>query len=919
MQDIIYFEMAKGTHTPRNRYAVYAKIPWTNETAQTLQNIDWIIYIEQVDMWEIAFSNYEKFLHYFKEFRFSIPNDARNKPIFDITLRFKQMLTRIESTQYDFEFKTKPYQHQIESFEFAKTNSQFLLSDDQGLGKAAPLYSRVYTPTGWKIMGDIKVGDLVLSEKKEHWSEVTGVFPQGKKDIYEITFDDGSKVRTCDEHLWTVKDSKTRQRSKGTRTGNSWYTTTLKNIMNRMSETRFWVPMTQPVEFAKQQLDIDPYLLGLLIGDGGISSGSVYLTSADREIVDWVSNNLPEKHYLKHYEKYMYGISGPNSGKGSNQIINGLRKYELFGHTSHTKFIPKNYLYNNSINRIALLQGLIDTDGYVSKDGTTLQYSTCSNQLALDVIELIQSLGGNARKTKWKTNKYEITINLPKDIIPCRLTRKVKRYKKRPNVWGPRRIINKVEYVGKEEAQCISVDNPTHLYLMDEFVVTHNTKQSIDIAVSRKSQFKHCLIICGVNSLKWNWEDEINTHSNEKSVILGVRKVTRGPTKGATRQRGNKEKLEDLEMKRDEFFIITNIESLRDTKIKNYLHDMIEKGEIGMTIIDEIHKALSPTSQVGKAIHALNSYYKIALTGTPLMNSPLDFYNIFVWLGEQREKTFTQFKIRYSDYDMWTNMTTYKNLPHLKARLDRIQLRRLKSDVVDLPPKVHKTEYVELDTQCNKLYYEIREKLIQEINDIFISPNPLASLIRLRQVTGYPAMFGDEFGVGAKIERFLQIIDELQEQNYKVVVFSNWTTIIDAVDELLLKKYKVGKITGNVEDNARMEAVRQFQNSDTNIILGTIGAMGTGLTLNKAEYVIFLDSPWNESNKRQAEDRAHRIGTEQTVNIITIVTKHTIDEKIEQIVYSKKAVGDYLVDGIEVPQSKNAKHYLHELLGLVEE
>lgn len=421
------------------------------------------------------------------------------------------------------------------------------------------------------------------------------------------------------------------------------------------------------------------------------------------------------------------------------------------------------------------------------------------------------------------------------------------------------------------------------------------TKQSIDIAVSRKSQFKHCLIISCVNGLKWNWQREVSIHSDEKAHILGE----------SISKRGNRvmssvaKRLEDLQAPHDEFFLITNVETLRDKNVQATVREMCDNGDIGMVIIDEIHKCKNSTSAVGKAIHCCQSYYKLALTGTPLMNTPIDLYNVLKWLDVEFH-TLTQFKNYYcvlggfSGYEV----VGYKHLPELQQTLNSVMVRRRKEDVLDLPPKIRSVEYIEMTKPQQKLYEDIKAWILQDIDKICMSPSPLAELIRLRQCTGYPQMLSSKITTSAKIDRLLELVAYTVDSGDKVVVFSNWTSITGPVFEALSKaKYNPALVTGEVKDKS--EQVDMFMNdSSCKVIVGTIAAMGTGFTLTEAHTVIFLDSPWNAANKEQAEDRCHRIGTNSTVKIITLVAKDTIDERIEEIIEGKSQLSQAIVDNV---------------------
>ncbi len=451
------------------------------------------------------------------------------------------------------------------------------------------------------------------------------------------------------------------------------------------------------------------------------------------------------------------------------------------------------------------------------------------------------------------------------------------------------------------------------------------TKQAIDLAVSRKGQFKHCLIVCGVSSVKMNWLKEIEVHSNERGHILGSYTTRDGRLKddGPLEYR-----LDDLESDLDEFFLITNIETFRAVSLKRKesslskqeltqkrilerVGELTRQGKIGMVIIDEIHKAKNPSSKQGKAIHQLYSHYKMALTGTPLVNSPLDLYNILKWL-EAEEHSYKAFKEFYCELGSWGDIEGYKNLDHLQAKLQGVMLRRLKKDVLDLPPKIRQVEYVQLKGDQSKLYDGIRDELIKSIDELVLSPNPLAMLTRLRQVTSYPQILSDKIKESAKFERLEEMLEQIIETGEKAIIFSNWSKVTKAVRERLAK-YNPAYIDGETSD--RMAEVNKFQDDPScSVAIGTIGAMGTGLTMTAASWVFFLDKPWNATTRDQAEDRAYRIGTKGTVNVVTFVVGGSVDEKIEDIIQEKGELSDAIVDAKYSNTEKSS--LLRRLLGM---
>lgn len=440
-------------------------------------------------------------------------------------------------------------------------------------------------------------------------------------------------------------------------------------------------------------------------------------------------------------------------------------------------------------------------------------------------------------------------------------------------------------------------------FLLGDTMGLGKTLQALNIAAYRKQKglIKRCLIICGVNTLKLNWLSEITEHTNEKGWILG----TRFDKQGKPVMKGTKEKMEDLQNLPDCTFIITNVETLRICEgtgrkrkftFVQKINDLVKNKEIGMIILDEAHKCRNVQSLQGKALLELNAPYKLPMSGTFFYNNPLDLYVPLKWIGEE-EHSFWQFRNFYCILGEFNKTLGTKNLDYLKHKLEKCMLRRTSEEVLDLPPKNRITEFVEMSDKQEKIYQAALQMTREEIDKIKASNNPLAMLIRLRQATGFTGILSSSIEESAKLDRMEEIVEEEVLNGNKVVVFSQWEQITEEAKKRLTQ-YNPLYITGSVNDYEREKAKTMFQEDDIHkVIIGTIGAMGTGLTLTRASTCIFLDSPWTMADKVQAEDRIYRIGTTKSVNIITLVTKNTIDEQIENIVYKKGVMGDYILDG----------------------
>lgn len=431
------------------------------------------------------------------------------------------------------------------------------------------------------------------------------------------------------------------------------------------------------------------------------------------------------------------------------------------------------------------------------------------------------------------------------------------------------------------------------------------TLQIIDLVECLGDKVQKALIICGVNSLKYNWREEVSKHSNEKGYVLGTRYRKNGKEYlGST-----KDKINDLSNLPEHKYIITNIETLRlgakkigkyeyDFPIANKIKGLCNDGTIGLIAFDECHRAKDSTSLQGKAMLEISAPHMIAMSGTPLMNSPIDLYFPIKWLGYENHSLF-EFKRHYCRLGGYNDaeIMGYKNLDELRSLVDQIMLRRLKTEVLDLPDKIEKLEYVEMSSKQSKLYLEVQQNTKTLIHQIRMSNNPLSMLLRLRQVTGWCGIIDESIQESAKMQRMIELVEDIVSNNQKAIIFSNWTSITEVAVKLL-SNYNPAYITGDVKQEERMNEVDRFQNDERcKVIIGTIGAMGTGLTLTSAQNVIFLDEPWTKALKNQAEDRAHRIGTKGTVSIITLMCKDTIDDRIHDLIEKKGKMSDALIDG----------------------
>jgi phosphate starvation-inducible PhoH-like protein len=362
-------------------------------------------------------------------------------------------------------------------------------------GRAQPRGRQVLTPRGFRPIGSLEIGDLVIGSDGRP-TPVLGVYPQGRKEVFRVRAQDGASTLCCAEHLWFVTTPDDRKHGKA---GRVLETQEMVGRLRRRHQHRYELPLVSaPVELAPAEVPIDPYALGLLLGDGCLTTSTTpSFATADPELAEALDHALPGIELRRTSEvDYVLHHSGASRGgvRVANPVTELLRELGLAGTRSATKYVPADYLYNGASTRLALLQGLLDSDGGpVRQAGRTcrIQYTSCSEQLADDVIFLVRSLGGVAyirtrvaegRRPGWargravhhRSDAHIVDIRLPAGVEPFRLARKRDAYRE-DGGGRPMRFIEAIEPAGEAETVCIQVAAADSLYVTDDFLVTHNT------------------------------------------------------------------------------------------------------------------------------------------------------------------------------------------------------------------------------------------------------------------------------------------------------------------------------------------------------------------------------------------------------------------------------------------------------------
>ena len=358
------------------------------------------------------------------------------------------------------------------------------------MGKAQPLDASVKTLSGWKRMGDLEVGDALASVDGAP-SMVTGIYPQGERQVYRVRFSDGRSAECCDEHLWRVH-------CRGWSQPRVVDTAELRTLLERKRyRNRLWIDLPSGDFGHDEALPVDPWVLGALLGDGAIGGASVRFSVKAEETLERVRARVGSEMRLEHAGQYDSRIKrcpaaeGGTAHPNANPIKQALERLALWGCTSYDKFIPRAYLDAGKRARLDLLRGLLDTEGWVESWGT-VRYSTASERLARDVCELVRSLGGWCAVSTKDTSStcdgvcqpgataYQCTISHP-DPQSLFLFEGKRERLERGRTRRKMPVVVSIEPTRVAQTQCISVSHPLRLYVTDDYVVTHNTAFSMNI------------------------------------------------------------------------------------------------------------------------------------------------------------------------------------------------------------------------------------------------------------------------------------------------------------------------------------------------------------------------------------------------------------------------------------------------------
>ena len=790
----------------------------------------------------------------------------------------------------DHGLKIQPYPYQLQGIARGLQLKRFINGDDMGLGKQQPVSSYVATPNSFRRIGELQIGDEIFGRDGNVYT-VSGVYPQKERRVFKVTFSDGVSCECGPEHLWCVRDANRRRKGKGwiTKTTqeimDSGVTYNLKGFGHNHTRRKWEIPMCEPVKYKEGLYIIHPYIMGVLLGDGHLCNGNGRLSFStpdmDAAIADRVRKLLPSDMLLVRDDYATcprYNIT-KNPTVHENRFYQEIKRLKV-DKPSVEKFIPYEYMHGSVEQRINLLRGLMDTDGSGKRNRIT--YSTLSYGMARDIALLVRSLGGQAiirrydRQNEVKGVEFQVNVRIK--VCPFYLERKAAEWDiKKTNYCS--RYISSIEYIREEDSVCISVTAPDHLYLTNNYIVTHNTLESI--ATINKAGAFPCLVICP-NTVKINWQREWHKFTDKKAMVLTDSVRTSWPFFWQTGM--------------NHVFIV-NYESLRKYFVRRInksekwtLKDVEFHNTIKLfksVIIDESHKVKSTATQQSKFCKGITAgkEWIILLTGTPVVNKPNDLICQLAIMD------------RMNDLGGWKYFTSrYCSGPHGASNLKELNFmlwkhcffRREKSKVLtQLPDKVRQIVTCEITNR--KEYQDAERDLVDYLRRYKEADDEKVQKSLKGEVMVRIGILKDITARG-KLREVIDFVKDFRENGKKIILFCNLHEIVDR----LLQAFPTAVcVTGRQDMQQKQAAIDAFQrNPKTDVIICSIKAAAAGITLTASSNVAFIELPWTYADCDQAESRAHRIGQKDSVNCYYLLGRKTIDQKLYRIIEEKKHISN---------------------------
>ncbi|MFX4300211.1 SNF2-related protein [Pseudosulfitobacter pseudonitzschiae] len=743
-----------------------------------------------------------------------------------------------------------------------------IIADDMGLGKAQPHSARILTMSGWTTMGAIQKGDMVIGSNGKPIN-VLEVYPQGVKDIFCITFSDGSRTRSCREHYWTVFDADGERR-----------TVQLSDIMTEMKapgHRGFFIPMVAPVRFSEKVLSRDPYEIGK----------------------SWASAK-----------------------------VSAIQKDYLFGSVDQRTSLLQGYLDaadNLMIDKTLILscrepdENLIELIQSLGGKSTIRPGRHLAPFVAPDV------------EAEPATGRHQILeISLPAEIKPFRNPERLEAWMdyRDPETSLPLRRIALISPVEPEDASCISVEADDNLYVTDDYILTHNTMQGIGIVNATEGVGK-VLVVCQAN-MRLKWAMEIEKWKTHPNLTVGVAEGSKFPDTDVCVINYDilQKNIDALRAQEWDIIICDEAHNMKNPeaqRTKAVLGDLLEDGGDRPLKLGKDGKIVHLTG-TPKPNRIEELWPLISSTRPDIWGSGPEDFEIFK--NRYCPPILIKKKMgppgRQRDVIIPMNGRPIREMElQLRLRGSGSFVRRMKRDNPDLPPKFRTP--LEMPVRLSKYEKELLRDAEADLD--MLMERVAASAIRRGETTEAGAIISaisvidpdtPNFSEMARVRRNLGmikaphcakfIIDEIEaekdfspENRTKTVVFAHHKDVIKIIHEEAERRMKGAFLVydGSITSaKKKQEIVDRFQGDDAirGIIISLSG--NTGITLTESARMRVVEPDWSPSNMVQIEDRIWRIGQMKNVDIGYLSIAGTLDARIGGAIASKMETDERSINSI---------------------
>ena len=848
-------------------------------------------------------------------------------------------------------YRLRDYQVEGVRFIIAKAREGALLGDGMRLGKMQAVTEPVLTPTGWRPIGDLRVGDTVIGSNGRT-IRITGVFPNGRKDIFRVTLTDGAWTLCGAEHLWSVQTPKDKYAGRPHRTLELSEIRKLGLVQPGTTNRRWFVPIADPSEFSLQGAPpLDPYVLGALIANGSMLGRVTVHTGGDDQRRQ-MRPLLPIGSYFAKKNRYARRL------QPAAIVREPLKALGLWDKRSWEKSVPREYLLGTPSNRLSLIQGLFDNDGTVSRDGLTVEYNTTSPQLADDVLFLIRSLGGIAwmstriptythkgKKLKGRRD-HRIRVSLPPHVIPFRLPRKRNLFRPRSK-FQPCHAIDKIERAGQAECVCISVEASDGLYVTRDFIVTHNSAQATVAARAFKGK---TLVICPSHVVgvwgrpkaapegpgeiaKW-WPDAWRgapvegdlteregspAEDPERPGVMCLETVKPFAAQTVARKLSAKKKLTPEE---ESLLVAAQVEMESRAKALENVQvivchydiiyawvDVLRLWGVATLICDELHIAAGWQSRRSEALKELSeaSARRIGLTGTLITNKPRNLHNVLEILAPNRfGYFFTGARPGcFSRLFCGSFQKTVGSGAEMKTVWDHSG-----SSNLDKPDgKYALTQEETLKARLKflmirRLKKDVDPQLPQKVRQIVDVSIPARHVIKVSASMLSPG--GGELrrcldlAADGKLKSVVALVEGHIAEDEKVICFCYRRLFAERVAEDIendstsdvMVKFVHGGLSQKERDR-RIHALREHKGPG--VLACTIDTTSTGIDLSFANVAVVGELTWEYHELQQLEERLYAFGANTKALIQYVIARGTGDELVLRGVINKLDISEKLI------------------------